>query len=147
MLPLGSERFWERIGQMKRDELRQARLIAMGEITALMPPAKALLGVLHPGWRRPTPLAFDQIAHTGIVRRSGTMRFGKLAHAEYLAENSRTPQLLECLRSAAVSRRPAAAALHFASPSALKRFDTTRHSDVLRLVFHTAALRRNHAFA
>ena len=40
MLPLGAHRFGKAVGEMKGDELRQARFIAVRQITALMPAAK-----------------------------------------------------------------------------------------------------------
>lgn len=51
MLLLGTKRFWKRIGEAKRDELCQARFIAMRQITALMPAAKTSLEVFHL-WRQ-----------------------------------------------------------------------------------------------
>ena len=50
MFPLGTECFGKRIGQSERDELREPRFIAMREVTALIPAAKTLLGVLR-FWR------------------------------------------------------------------------------------------------
>ena len=41
MLPLGTERFWKAVSQVKGDELGQARLIPMRQITSFMPAAKA----------------------------------------------------------------------------------------------------------
>ena len=43
MLPLRTERFGKAAGEMERDELRQARLVAMREIPPLMPAAKTAL--------------------------------------------------------------------------------------------------------
>ena len=80
MLPLRTERFWKAIGEMKGDELRQSRFVAMRQITALVPTAKALLGILDLRWRGPVTLALHQFAHAGIVRRAGTTGFGRLAH-------------------------------------------------------------------
>ncbi len=82
MLPLGTKRFRKAVGEMKGDELRQPRFVAMRKITALMPAAKALFGVCGLWRRRPATLALDQITHTKIMRRSRTKRFGWLAHDE-----------------------------------------------------------------
>jgi len=81
MLPLRTERFGKAAGEMERDELRQARLIAMREIPPLMPAAKTPLCVLHFRGRGPTTLSLCQIAHAGIVRWTGTARLGLFAHA------------------------------------------------------------------
>ena len=53
----------------------------MRQITALVPTPKTLLGLIWFRRRRPKPLAFDQIAHAGIMRRSGSTQFGWLIHA------------------------------------------------------------------
>ena len=45
MLPLTAKRFRKRIGQSKRNELRQLRFVAMRQITALVPAAKSLLEI------------------------------------------------------------------------------------------------------
>ena len=82
MLPLGAQRFGKTIGEMKGDELPQARLVAMRQITALVPAAKTLLEVFNLRRRRPAPLALDQITDAGVVRRSVLTRFGWLAHDE-----------------------------------------------------------------
>ena len=50
MLPLGTQRFGKAVCEMKSDELRQARFIAMRQIAALMPAAKTLLGIVGLWW-------------------------------------------------------------------------------------------------
>jgi hypothetical protein len=59
VLPLGTKRFGKRIGEANRDKLRQTRFIAMRQVAALIPTAKALLEDSHLRRRRPTSLAFD----------------------------------------------------------------------------------------
>ncbi len=44
MFPFGTKRFWKTVSEAKRDKLREAWLIAMRQITALIPTAKALSG-------------------------------------------------------------------------------------------------------
>ena len=83
MFPLRTKCLGKRVCQPERDELREARFIAMRQITALISAAKTLLGILRFWWRRPAALALDQVAHAGIVRRSGTTRFRWLAHAKH----------------------------------------------------------------
>src|ERR1051325_8338680 len=77
MFPLRAQRFWKRIDKAKRDELCQSRFIAMRQIPTLVPSTKPALRVLNLWTRRPLPLAGNEIAHTGIVRRPGTTRFGR----------------------------------------------------------------------
>ncbi len=50
MFPLGAEGSWKTVCEMKGDELRQPRLIAMWQIAALMPAAKTLLGGFNLWW-------------------------------------------------------------------------------------------------
>ena len=83
MFPFGAKCFGKRIGQTERDELRESWFIAMRQVAAFIPTAKTLLEVFQLWWRGPATLAFDQIPHAGIVRWSGTTRFGRLAHAEH----------------------------------------------------------------
>ena len=50
MFPFGAKRLGKTVGEMKGNELRQSRLVAMRQITALMPSAKTLLGIVGLWW-------------------------------------------------------------------------------------------------
>lgn len=47
MLPLGTEGHRETISEVKGDKLRQPRFVAMWQITAFVPAAKTVLGILN----------------------------------------------------------------------------------------------------
>ena len=83
MLPFRAQRFWKRIHEAKRDELCQSRFIAMRQIPTLVPSTEPALRVRGLWTGRPLPLACNEIAHTGIVWRPGTTRFGRQAHAAH----------------------------------------------------------------
>src|SRR5580704_18849782 len=53
MIPLRTKRLGKTVSQMKRDELREPRLIAMRQITSLIPATKSPLGILR--FRRGRP--------------------------------------------------------------------------------------------
>ena len=68
---------------MEGYKLRETGLVAMRQITALVPAAKTLPGILGFQGRKPASPALDQITDAGIVRWPGTAGFGSLTHDEY----------------------------------------------------------------
>ena len=68
--PFGAERGGETVRQVKRDELREAWLIAMWHVAALMPAAEAESRVFTVGWRGIPALVRDQFAHAWVKGRS-----------------------------------------------------------------------------
>src|SRR5206468_5392239 len=69
--PFGKQGGRESIGEVIGDELREARRIAVRDVTAFVPAAEtlALAGLGRTGI--PVTLAFDEVANAGVVRRAG----------------------------------------------------------------------------
>ncbi len=81
--PLGAKRFRKAIRETKRYELSEPRLVAVRQITTLMPTSKTLLGIIWVWRRRPTTLALYQLAKAGIVRWPRTTTIVGLIHEGY----------------------------------------------------------------
>src|SRR5690606_33280182 len=77
---LRAQGFRKTVGETKRNELCQARLVAMRQITALMPAAKTSLRIFQFRRRRPAAFLLHQLSHIRIVRWPGWTRSGRLAH-------------------------------------------------------------------
>src|SRR6266542_1243730 len=79
-LPLPTQGGRERISQTESYKLRQARLVAVRQITAFMPAREAKQGML--AFRRGRMALFvgHKLAHAGIMRRTGSFRAGLLPH-------------------------------------------------------------------
>ena len=68
MFPLAPTREWKRIGEAERDKLNQIRLVAVRQITALMPAKKAISLVCVGKWFIPLVFVVNQIAQIVPLR-------------------------------------------------------------------------------
>src|SRR5207245_11307 len=73
--------FGKAVKQSEGDELRQFWFIAVRQITAFVPAAKAFHRVLAFGWRGITALVRNQLANAWVMWRTSARRLERLTHA------------------------------------------------------------------